>query len=189
MPEYKFIPKEENIVPRYKQPGRGFFWVSFFVFLLAVLASAGFFAYEKYLRKQIGVYNSSFEKMKSRIEPASLTRLVNTSSRIESAKKILTEHRTTPLLFELLEKNTLKNNFYSSFSLSSEESREKSGVFKNRLTLRGVSKNYTDLAKQMNIFKSISYFEDVNFSGFQLLEDGSVAYNVDLAVQETFFKD
>ena len=67
MPEYKFIPKEENIVPRYKQPGRGFFWVSFFVFLLAVLASAGFFAYEKYLRKQIGVYNSSFEKMKSRI--------------------------------------------------------------------------------------------------------------------------
>lgn len=188
MPEYKFIPKNESIVPKYGKNPRGFFWFSFFVFIAAVLISAGFFLYEGYLKKQIDVYVSSFEKMKSRIEPSSLSSLIATAGRIESAKKILAEHKSPSVLFEFLERDTIKNNFYSSFSLAAEESREKSGVFRNRLTLRGVSKSYTDLAKQMNIFKSISYFNDINFSGFQLLEDGSVAYDINLTVEESLFK-
>ena len=187
MPEYKFIPKEESIVPKYAREPRGFFWLFFVIFLISLAVSSGLFFYKEYLTRQIDVYASSFEKMKSRVEPASLTELVSIASRIESAKKILARHKTTSPLFEILEKNTLKNNFFTLFSLRKQESKEIGGLFQSRLTLDGVSKSYTDLAKQMNIFKSAPHFKEVKFSKFRLLETGDVAYSVDLVVEQSLF--
>lgn len=188
MPEYKLIPQEERIMPKYKQAPKGFFWLSLIIFLISLLVSGGFFFYKEYLEKQIDIYSSSFEKMKSRVEPASLVQIVNFTSKIESAKKILVGRKKPSLLFEILENNTLKNNFWTSFNLKNEESKEKGGLFKNRLSLNGVAKSYTDLAKQMKIFKSSPHFEATSFSRFQLLENGDVAYYMDLTIKEALLK-
>ena len=188
MPEYKLIPKQERIIPKYKPAPKGFFWLSFFIFLISLLISGGLLFYKGYLKKQIAVFNSSFEKLKSKIEPTSLAKIVKVASKIESAKKILAGHKKTSFLFEVLEQNTLKNNYWTSFNLKSEESRETGGLFKNRLALKGVSQSYTDLAKQIKIFKMAPYFTEVNFSGFQLLENGAVSYSADLTLQAALFK-
>ena len=188
MPEYKLIPEQKRIIPRYKPSLKGFVWFSFSIFLISLLISGGLFLYKGYLKKQIVVYNSSFEKLKSKIEPASLTEIIKMASKIETAKKILAGHKKTSFLFEVLEQNTLKKNFWTSFDLRSGESRETEGLFKNRVTLKGTSQSYTDLAKQVKIFKMTPSFTEVNFSGFQLLEDGAVSYGADLTAQASLLK-
>ena len=67
MPEYKLIPEQKRIIPRYKPSLKGFVWFSFSIFLISLLISGGLFLYKGYLKKQIVVYNSSFEKLKSKI--------------------------------------------------------------------------------------------------------------------------
>ncbi len=186
MPEYKFIPKEEKIVPRGKSLGPGF-WISFFVSIISVSAAGGLYLYEGYLQKKIDVYNTSLEKIKSRIEPASLTEIIDFSKRIESAKKILQNHHKKLSLFGVLEKNVLKSNYFSNFSLKKEEARATGGVFQNTLALKGAAKSYEELIKQMNVFISVAFFENINFSNFKLLENGYVSYDVNLNIKNSLF--
>lgn len=188
MPEYKFIPKEEKIVPRRKSVGF-WSWISFFIFIISVSAAGGLYLYKGYLQKNLDVYKSSLEKMKSRIEPAALTEIINFSERIESAKKILQNHRKKYALFGFLENNVLKSNYFNYFSLMKKESREKGGVFQSSLVLKGAARSYEDLAKQMKIFNSISFFENISFSNFKLLENGYISYDVNLNIKGSLFAE
>lgn len=187
MPEYRFIPKEEKIVPRRRSSNISYLF-SLLVFIITVSAAGGLYLYKSYLQKQIDVYISSLEKAKLKIEPASINEIINFSNRIESAKKILADHHRTISLFELLESEVLKSNYFNNFSLINEESKTQGGIFSASITLNGAARSYEELTKQMTIFNSNPNFSNVAFSSFNLLDNGYVSYNVKLGVNESLFK-
>lgn len=180
MPEYKFIPRSELEIERPKTSYNGLIiTVSFVIFFVSCAVYGAAFLYNFYLDKQIKIYNSTFEKIKSEIEIKSIIEVLDKSREIETAKTLLSKHTASSHIFGVIEEDTVKSNYYTSFSFGDTAGVEqKSSGFK--VVLAGVAKNYEELAKQMDAIKSSANFEEAKFSSFKLLDDGDVSYSLDL---------
>lgn len=175
MPEYKFIPRSETEVKRPRNSYSGFIIaVSFVIFLVASAAYGATFLYKWYLDRQINTYNSTFEKIRSDIEIKSIIDVLNKSKEIEIAKVLLSKHIASSRVFSFLEEDTTKSNYYTSFSF---------GEDKQKVKLEGVVKSYKELAKQMEAIKDSENFEEPEFSGFKLLDNGDISYVLSLKVK------
>lgn len=191
MPEYKFIPRGETRVPKYRESyGSKFTFVSFVIFFIAFGGYAATYFYKWYLNNQVAVFVSSFEKVKSELEIESISEIIDKSKEIDAASRALQNHRAVSAVFESIEKNTIKNNFYSSFSFKYSEEKTNSGQVKTEplISLNGVAKSYSDLAKQMVVLKNSDDYEKADFSGFKLLQDGDIAYDLNLRIKPALLK-
>jgi len=194
MPEYKFIPKTETKIQKPKQSYGG--WITVFsltVFIIFGSASGGVYFYEWYLKKQISSYNDTLQKLKSRIEIASISEIINRAEDIKTAKKILEEHSVPSAIFGIIEKNTVKNNFFTSFSFRGAQNGTAAGKQKSEsgspgAAFKGEAKSYEDLAKQMKSFKESDDFSGASFSDFKLLENGDVSYGLNLTFKNDLLK-
>lgn len=179
MPEYKFIPRSEMEVKKPRSSYNGLIiTVSFIIFLTSLAAYGAAFIYKWYLDRQINVYNSTFEKIRSEIEIKSIVDVLNKSREIETAKALLSKHIAPSRVFGFLEEDTIKSNYYTSFSFG-----EGSGEDKQKIKLDGVTKNYKELAKQIEAVKDSKNFEEPEFSGFKLLDNGDISYVLNLKVK------
>lgn len=191
MPEYKFIPRGETRVPKYRESyGSKFTFVSFVIFFIAFLGYGATYFYKWYLNNQVAVFVSSFEKVKSELEIESISEIIDKSKEIAVASRALQNHRAVSAVFESIEKNTIKNNFYPSFSFKYSEEKMNSGQVKTEplISLNGVAKSYSDLAKQMVVLKNSDDYEKADFSGFKLLQDGDIAYDLNLRIKSALLK-
>jgi len=191
MPEYKFIPRGETRVPKYKESyGSKFTLLSFIIFFIAFGGYGAAYFYKWYLNNQVAVFSSSFEKVKSELELESISEIIDKSKEIAAALRALQNHRAISNVFESIEKNTTKNNFYILFSFKYGEEKTSSGQIKTTplTSLSGVSKSYSDLAKQMIVSKNSGDFEKADFSDFKLLLNGDISYNLDLRIKPELLK-
>lgn len=179
MPEYKFIPRSEMKVQRPKSSYNGLIiTVSFVIFLASLAAYGTTFIYKWYLDRQINVYNSTFEKIRSDIEIKSIIDVLNKSKEIEIAKVLLSKHIAPSRVFSFLEEDTVKSNYYTSFSFGGG-----SGKDKQKIKLEGVAKSYKELAKQIEAVKDSENFEEPEFSGLKLSDNGDISYVLNLKVK------
>lgn len=182
MPEYKFIPRSEIEVQKIKTSYNGFIiTVSFLIFLASCAAYGAAFLYKLYLDRQIKVYNSTFEKIKSDIEIRSIIDVLNKSREIEVAKTLLSKHMAASHIFGAIEEDTIKSNYYTTFTFGSAGIDTQSSGFK--IGVEGVAKNYEELAKQMDAVKYSKNFEEIKFSAFKLLENGDISYSLNFKVK------
>lgn len=191
MPEYKFIPRGETRVPKYKESyGSKFTLFSFIIFFIAFLGYGATYFYKWYLNNQVAAFSSSFEKVKSELELESISEIIDKSKEIAVAGSALQSHRAVSNIFESIEKNTIKNNFYMSFSFKYSDEKTSSGQVKSEplVSLSGVSKSYSDLAKQMVVSRSSKDYEKADFSDFKLLQNGDISYDLNLRVNPEFLK-
>lgn len=191
MPEYKFIPHSESRVSKYKESYESKITVFSFILFFIILGGYGAtYFYKWYLNNQITAFKSTFEKMKSELEIQSVSEIINKSKEIDMAANVLKNHEAVSKVFESIEKNTIKNNFYSSFSLKYEGSNSGSVGVKTGLsiTLVGTAKSYSDLAKQIIVLRNAEDYEKVDFSNFSLVENGDINYNLSLLVKSAVLK-
>lgn len=151
-------------------------FLSVVVFVAAILAGVGVFAWDYYLTGQIKTEYSEIRANEKQLNvPDEITRL---DSRIESAKTILAQHIAPTLVFAALQDITLKNVRFMNISYVSDKG-------KINLSLAGKAADFASVALQSDRFYDSSqnkYFNDVVVSNLNLDESGNVSFSVSATV-------
>jgi hypothetical protein len=177
MPEDKlsFIPQKTFEPTFYKRRGPGIIIVfSFLLFFISISAYGALFLYKNSLNKELNILTESLERAKAGFELSLINEVNQTSEKINYSKKLLEQHVSSVPIFDFLEKNTLKDVRFKSFKYS---------IAKNEnptVLLEGLSKNYSLLALQGDIFEKDKNIKSVLFSRLNLGEKGLINFTVKL---------
>lgn len=141
----------------FKKPGSQKFKLVFFASIvlisLAILSFLGFFAWNLVLQENL----NNLEH-----EIAQMPQMPVKASKIIQVKKLLDNHIYWSQVFSQIEKTTLPNIFFSSFS----------GDSSGQINLQGNVPNYSILAKQVKAFEQ--EFQQVDFSIQGLSKQGGL---------------
>ncbi|MCK4386977.1 MAG: hypothetical protein KAV41_02765 [Candidatus Pacebacteria bacterium] len=168
-----FIPKKNY--SRKKPGGKSYtslaMIISVAIFGAAIFAAAGVFFYNQFLTDEIKKKVVILEKEKGSLDLETIQELTKLDKRIESAKKILDRHVSLIPLFELLEKNTLRNVRFKNFKFGIE----KDGII---LDMNGVANSYAAVALQADIFGEDKNITEPVFSDLGVDFNGNVTFRV-----------
>lgn len=145
--------------------------ISVAIFGAAIFAAAGVFFYNQFLTDEIKKKVVILEKEKGSLDLETIQELTKLDKRIESAKKILDRHVSLIPLFELLEKNTLRNVRFKNFKFGIE----KDGII---LDMNGVANSYAAVALQADIFGEDKNITEPVFSDLGVDFNGNVTFRV-----------
>ena len=100
-----------------------------------------------------------------------------------AVKEILEKHICLTKFFNLLEKYTVEDVYYTDFTIGGE----------NKVVLRARGKNFESAAQQMVAFKGVSHFiKEVKISSVsaetQTGKEGGVGFNINLTLVDNIFK-
>lgn len=142
-----FVPHEQ-VVKSGSSFGNFFFKLSIFTFIASLVFAV--FAY--FMRVQTissyAAYQTSFNKAKERLNSGlPIETVTEFNSRLDVASMLLSEHKSLTPVFNLLEKITLTNVQFTSFSY-----KEVGNSGKNVVTLQGRAPNYKTVAEQSEQF-------------------------------------
>lgn len=144
-------------------------FIATIIFVMAIIAAALVFGYNKYLSYQIGQMGSDLEAARANIEPEAIQELVRLDGRINSTNALLSKHTTLTPLLELLEDYTVSSLRFTSFTLLPTDD----GL---RLSMEGEARNYSTIAQQEEVFSSRTLLKDQNFSELALDDVGNVTF-------------
>lgn len=143
------------------------------IFVIAILAAGGLFAYERLLERSIVAKKEALERVQEAFEPSLIRELVRLDSRLTEAGRLLGEHIAPSSILSLLEAHTLQSVRFSSFSLSLPEG--DAGV---RLTLGGVANSFSAVALQSDELGTSEFLKDTLFSDLVVTRTGQVTFTV-----------
>lgn len=171
-----FIPKKNELVgDSFKRPkgvsGGLFYVLGVSLFVLAVVSSAGVFAYEKYLQNRISGMQEDLEAARQALNPSLVKEISRSNARIVSAKEILSSHISITNLFSFLEEQTLQSLRFSDFSFSSDNAGKAS------IVMNGEARDYRTVALQSDIFSRSPNLKNVSFTGLDLNDSGNVTFS------------
>ncbi len=139
------------------------------VFAIAVMASAGVFVYKQVLNSQIAKESTALAQARTAFDSGTIQNLIDVSSRIMSAGKLLDSHVAMSGLFNLLQSLTVQKVSFTNFSFT-----KKDGSL--TISMDGESAGYDTLAAQANIFAQSPFIKEPTFSSFDLAANGNVIF-------------
>lgn len=189
MPEDKlsFIPKKGAPISVYKSRGPGLFLAfSFLLFIVSGLFLGGLVFYKKSLAKEVDLLKETLNKVRTAFEISLINEIVQTSDKINLAKTLLDKHKSITPFFDFLEASTLPEVRFKDFDYALISSGDKNEEI--AIKMNGIAKNYTALAMQSEIFEKEKNIKSFYFSDFKLGEGGTVNFNVQIVLDQSFFK-
>lgn len=166
-----------SFIPKRNSPGGfagrspGLFsFVANLVFVIALIASVGVFAYQKYLEHEIGTMSDELTAAKAALEPNLINQLASSDARIIAGNDILNHHVTLSSFFTLLGANTVPDVRFTSFSYL----KNTDGTLS--ISLKGQAKTYADVALESQIFSENPNFINPVFSNLDLDAKGNVVF-------------
>lgn len=173
-----FIPKKpigeaaQPKQPQRRNPSVGIFtMISTLLFVVAIIASAGIYFYQKLLTTNIDAMRESLAAAEDRIEQGFIVELQDLDKRLQNSNQIISGHIALSPFFRFLEDNTLKSIQYDSFDFSFQEGRPVA-------TITGRARQYRTIAEQSINFGESSLIETHVFSNFTLTQQGQVSFNL-----------
>src|SRR5947209_3003537 len=99
-----FIPKKPLIdtTKKRSRPIGIFSMAAWFVFIVAVAAAGGLYAYNQLLKNNIATANANLIKKVNSFDTASVDQVSALNDRIEAAKSILASHTAVSHIFDLI---------------------------------------------------------------------------------------
>lgn len=169
VPKRAIIPNEAALRPR----GRTSFLmlISTIVFLAAIAATAGLFAYKALLTSTNKNKEVKIQEAIRTFEPDLTKQLTVLKARIDAAKQLLQSHAAVSAFLALLEENTAQTIRYSNFAYSSVAD-------KMIVTMKGESASYAAIAFQSDVLSRNENLKSVIFSNLNLAESGLVGFDV-----------
>jgi len=146
--------------------------VSGVVFFITLALSAGSFAYEKILMNENEQKKSEIKAEISNFDPELVSELTTLKARLDTAVELLRNHIALTEFFTMLEENTVSTIEFSSFSFRGNTKGDL------EIELKGMSPSFNDLVLQSDTFLAESDLKDVRFSGFNVDDEGDVAFTV-----------
>ena len=170
-----FIPKKPMTIEA-SETGSGvniFLLISIFIFIIAVIASAGVYLYQA----------SLVQGLKDRVDrlailqkddPTTLENIIAFDRQLNLADKLLSQHVAVSPIFAYLGENTAQDVRFKSLIFSYTDPSKVS------LKMSGVAKNFNAIAGQSDAFKKSSYSGIINpiFSDFVPTPTGTVSFNL-----------
>ena len=168
-----FIPKKtyENKITKRKDYGGLFMGVAVVIFILSILAAGSVFLYNRYLTSEIDNMAKTLDREKGSLEKEIIKELSKIDKKIEASKKILDNHITLVPLFELLEKNTLKNVMFEDLTLTPEDDGWS-------ISMKGSADSYATIALQSDVFEDDNNMSELIFSNLGVGSKGGVIFEV-----------
>lgn len=177
-----FIPKQAfNPAPRGRSSGLGFI-VAFcaLVFFLSLALWSVLFFYKQRLVSNNEQASISLDKRKQSFEVPSVAEIISLSRKISAASRLIKNHKTPSVIFDFLENYTLKDVSFSDFNFSSAAEK---GI---TVSMTGLTKGYSDIALQNEVFKNNTMIKEVVFSDFGPDSKGLVKFSVKLTFVPSF---
>lgn len=166
-----FIPKRNQSSGAFVVRSGGLFsFVANLIFVIALVASIGVFAYEKYLNHEISTMSDELTAAKAALDPDLIGKLASSDARIIAANQILNNHITLSAFFALLQTQTLQNVRFTSFSYLQKPD----GTY--GVSMKGEARTYADVAAQADVFNKNSNFINPQFSNLDLNDKGNVTF-------------
>jgi len=171
--ETSFIPKKtyKKKTTKRRDYGGLFMGIAGLIFIISILAAGSVFLYDRYLNSDIERMSSDLERQKGSLEKEIIKELSKIDKKIEASKMILDNHITLISLFELLEKNTLKNVMFENMVLSPED-----GGW--TISMKGLADSYATIALQSDVFEEDKNMSELIFSDLAVGNDGGVVFDV-----------
>ncbi len=172
-----FIPKKMSADSRIRKTPMGLFTIAgWFLFIVAVLAAGGLFAFNYVTAQSIESKRAELETKAQSFPASDVQDLVRLSNRIETAKTILQGHLTLSKLFELISAQTIQSVQFTGFNYAATGN-------KLSVILTGKAPDFSSVALQSDTFSRLSYLKDQIFSDLTLGPDNkSVMFKFTAAV-------
>ncbi len=135
--------------------------------------------YKPYLNYQITTLDNKINELSKGIGSDQQENLVATYSQLANIQNLLNSHTTVSKLFDLLEKNTLIQVYYSAWDLSLPE---------RKIKIDGSAVSYDVLSQQLEAFRNAPAIERVSLSDSKVANDGSVRFSIQLIFEKEFLK-
>ena len=167
VPHQQFSPQSS----RPQKSGVNFFLVGALgILVLALVATALTFAYEKYLQSVRASKEATVAQEEKGIDQNTVESFVALSNRLSAANTILKNRVVTSQFFDLLESITLQGVSVTSVTLTIAKDRTAT------LNLAGTARNFNALAEESSQFAQQTLIKHAIFSGLNAAKDGTVAF-------------
>ncbi|HEY4500600.1 MAG TPA: hypothetical protein VJH25_02280 [Candidatus Paceibacterota bacterium] len=181
-PQFKtsFIPKKPIVVPAggYHAPStiNLFSLLAMTLFIIALVLSGAVFFYKSLLTKQIESNKATLERAKGAFDPELIERIIRLDTRIETSKKLLSDHLALSPFFDFLSTVTLRTIRFKDFSFSylSKD--------KIKLEMKGQAESYAGIALESDLLNSQKYLRDTVVSDMALEPSGLVSFKVSATI-------
>ncbi|OGI77271.1 hypothetical protein A3C57_02985 [Candidatus Nomurabacteria bacterium RIFCSPHIGHO2_02_FULL_33_12] len=178
----KFIPHDDrqHNSPRWANVG---VLLAIIIFIVSLaLAGAAYFL-RKNAEKSASFYEQSLAQSKTRFETGlPIHTFQEFDARLKAAKEILSKHKTFTAVFPLIERITLKNVQFKSFSYNETDSEKK-----NTIRLFGSAPDYKTVAEQSDQFskdeEARRYVSNVIFSNLSVNTGNSGGINFEISFE------
>lgn len=172
-----FVPRQPSATPS-RANGRSFASVAFFLatglFILALVAAGGVFAYDQYLGSAIQSRASDLESFEKAVSPQTVEELVRLKDRLLISRDLLNDHVSLLSFFTLLEAATLQSVRFSSLSFALTG--ENAGAAEVELT--GVARSFNALAAQSRSLAADARVRDSIFGNIKVNQDGTIGFTL-----------
>lgn len=175
-----FIPKASLQVERERRPATNPIALANIIctalLILAIIASAGIYLFERYTVQSIASKQESLERSRAAFEPATIRELSRLNKRIESGKKLLSQHIALSHLFDDLEARTLSTLRFSDFSYDT------GSPGRILLTMSGYAASFNTVALQSENFSESDIITEPIFSNVNIDRNGVIKFDFDSVI-------
>ncbi len=157
------MPKKEDTAVRNRQQQSFYFFVIVIFFIISLLGYLGIYYYNNILlKKQLEVVEKKNAEIQEEILRSATAEEFSTMTAAivkgNNIRLILSTRLYVSMIYELLEKLTLKSILYNKFS---EKNNDDNTIV---VSIEGEADNFNELAKQLVIFKNSKEIKEVIFS-------------------------
>jgi hypothetical protein len=151
-----------------------------FSLLIIVVFLYGLLALKTYFQRQMLAYlDSTLAVSMTGDQKANEQKLLNYKKKIEDFAVILNDHRISLNVFNFIEQNTLKNVWFSNFSMSESA---------DELRLTGEADTMNTLSQQVDVFeKSKDYIKGITVLNSQTQTSGRIKFVINLSLNQKIF--
>lgn len=175
-----FIPKKPIVAPaggyRAVSTINLFSLLAVTLFIIALVLSGAVFFYKNLLAKQIQSNKATLERAKGAFDPELIERIIRLDTRIETSKKLLSEHLALSSFFDFLSTVTLQTVRFKDFSFSYL------AKDKIKVEMSGQAESYASIALESDLLNSQKYLSGAVVGDMALEPSGLVSFKVEATV-------
>lgn len=145
--------------------------LAYFFLLVALVATGGVFAYDRYLASEQAAKDASLARATASLDKTTIQGFLTLHDRLNTSKTLLGNHIALSGLFDLLESVTPNSVRFSSVNVTIDDQGAK-------LQANGVAKNFNALASASNYFGTDARLKNAIFSNITIGSGASVSFQL-----------
>ncbi len=173
-----FVPKQPvNTQPRKQRSGtNAFMLVAVAVAGLSIIAAAGVFGYEYFLKGVRAAKVAELDRAQQAVNIDTVESYIRLKDRLNTTKTILDRHVESSEFFDVLEQLTLQNVRFNTLSITVAEDRTA------EIEMGGTARSFNALAAQSQKFAAEKRIKRAIFSGIDVNENDTVNFKLTASI-------